>query len=126
MLDLKFNGLTELEAKLKTNSPQMRMAVEQIIKKNGSQMASKMRRNMSAQYTGHYEGKRFVKPTGATKRSVTETYSNSGMKVAVGPHTNYAPYLEYGTRFMIPRPTIRPAFINQLAIFNKDMKRLVQ
>lgn len=123
-MDIKFKGLIQLEAKLKANTPEMKMAVMEIVKKNGAQMGSKMRRNMSAAYTGHYEGKRFVKPTGKTKGSVIDVYSNGGMKVTVAPHTKYASYLEYGTRFMSPRPTVRPAFVAQSAIFTADLKKV--
>lgn len=119
MLDIKFNRLTELEAKLKTNTPEMKQAVQEIIKKNGSQMQGKMRQNMNGAYTAGYSN-------GATAQSVTESYSNAGMKVAVGPHTNYAAYLEYGTRFMSPRPTVRPAFLSQSAIFTSDMKKVMR
>lgn len=112
---IEFKGLAQLEAKLKAETPEMKTAVMEIVKKNGSQMASKMRNNMQSTYKH---------PTGRTKGSVTETYKDAGFTVSVGPHTNYAPYLEYGTRFMSPRPTIRPAFLAQSAIFTNDLRRV--
>ena len=115
MASIEFKGLTQLEAKLKAETPEMKMAVMEIVKKNGSQMAGKMRKNMSQAYQH---------PTGLTKGSVAENYSNAGFTVSVGPHTNYAPYLEYGTRFMTPRPTVRPAFLAQSAIFTSDLKKV--
>ena len=97
----------------------MKKAVMEIVKKNGAQMGSKMRRNMANTYTAGYS-------TGATMRSVTESLSNAGMTVTVAPHTHYVPYLEYGTRFMSPRPTVRPAFIAQSAIFINDLKKVTK
>lgn len=115
MANIEIKGLTKLEAKLKAETPEMKIAVMNIVKKNGSQMASKMRKNMQSTYEH---------PTGRTKGSVTENYSNAGFSVSVGPHTEYSPYLEYGTRFMSPRPTVRPAFLAQSAIFTADLRRV--
>lgn len=114
-MNIEFKGVTQLEAKLKAETPEMKIAVMNIVKKNGSQMASKMRKNMQATYQH---------PTGRTKGSVAENYANAGFSVSVGPHTEYAPYLEYGTRFMTPRPTVRPAFLAQSAIFTSDLKKV--
>lgn len=114
-MNIEFKGLAQLEAKLKAETPEMKIAVMNIVKKNGSQMASKMRKNMQATYQH---------PTGRTKGSVAENYANAGFSVSVGPHTEYAPYLEYGTRFMTPRPTVRPAFLAQSAIFTSDLKKV--
>lgn len=114
-MNIEFKRLTQLEAKLKAETPEMKIAVMNIVKKNGSQMANKMRKNMQAAYQH---------PTGRTKGSVAENYANAGFSVSVGPHTEYAPYLEYGTRFMAPRPTVRPAFLAQSAIFTSDMKKV--
>lgn len=97
----------------------MKQAVKEIVKKNGSQLASKTRRNMANTYTRGYS-------TGATMRSVSELYADGGMTVKVGPHTNYFPYLEYGTRFMSARPTLRPAFQTQSQIFINDLKKVMK
>lgn len=49
--------------------------------------------------------------TGATKNSIGADIATSGTTVqaVVGPTTHYAPYLEYGTRRMAPRPFMGPA-----------------
>lgn len=117
MVNVEFKGLTKLEAKLKAETPEMKIAVMEIVKKNGSDMQRKMRKNMHSAYTAGYS-------QGLTAGSVTEVYSDAGFKVTVGPHMNYDPYLEYGTRFMAPRPAIRPAFLAQSAIFIKDLNKV--
>ena len=85
---------------------------------------------MSRVYTGHYEwkkgrGKVFVKPTGATSKSVTVQIKNGGYSASVGAHTKYSPYLEMGTRFMAKRPALIPAFRTQGQIFIKELKGLM-
>ena len=47
--------------------------------------------------------------TGATKNSIQQYPSDGGLVVAIGPSTSYAPYLEFGTRFMSARPYMTPA-----------------
>lgn len=70
-------------------------------------------------------GKVFVKPTGATSKSVTVQIKNGGYWVEVGAHTKYSQYLEMGTRFMAKRPALIPAFRTQGQIFIKEMKHLI-
>ena len=83
-------------------------------------------RNMTEAYTGHKEGSRFVKPTGTTKRSVDITYQQAGMTAIVAPHTEYFAYLEYGTRFMAARPTLKPAWVMQRVKFANDLKKMMR
>lgn len=49
--------------------------------------------------------------TGATKNSigVDLTVSDGVIAATIGPTTHYAPYLEYGTSRMAPRPFMGPA-----------------
>jgi len=46
--------------------------------------------------------------TGATKNSINAS-SEGELSWRVGPTTEYAPFLEYGTRHMIARPFLIPA-----------------
>lgn len=39
---------------------------------------------------------------------------------------DYAPYVEFGTRFMLAQPYLGPAFQKQLPIFKKDLSKLVK
>lgn len=45
--------------------------------------------------------------TGTLRRSIH--HEVSGYEVSVGTDLEYAPYQEYGTRYMSPRPFLRPA-----------------
>ena len=130
MADVRFElkGLEKLQKKLQKVAKMEEM--ERIIEKNGTEMQRKAINNAS-KFRGHYEGrgknKHFVKPTGATKRSISVNSSKVGrFKYKVAPGTNYAAYVELGTRKMSAQPFIKPAFDNQKEEFKKDLERLVK
>ncbi len=125
---MSVSGIDKLSKKLE--SRQYQNKARTIVKRNGANLSDKTKNNMSRVYTGHYEwkkgkGKVFVKPTGATSKSVTVQIKNGGYSASVGAHTKYSPYLEMGTRFMAKRPALIPAFRTQGQIFIKDLKGLM-
>ncbi|CAM2909031.1 HK97-gp10 family putative phage morphogenesis protein [Lactobacillus crispatus] len=124
MAEAKIEGLSALVHKLnalKYTGPQIRS----VVKKNGAELQQQTQKNMLEEYKGHYEGKKFVKPTGATRRSAAVEIKDNGMTAVVAPNTSYFPYLEYGTRFMEARPTLGPAFKRVSPIFIEDIKRII-
>lgn len=130
MADVRFElkGLEKLQKKLQKVAKMEEM--ERIIEKHGTEMQRKAIINAS-KFRGHYEGrgknKHFVKPTGATKRSISVNSSKVGrFKYRVAPGTDYAAYVELGTRKMSAQPFIKPAFDNQKEEFKKDLERLVK
>lgn len=54
------------------------------------------------------------------------TMKDNGLTAESGPTTEYAEYLEYGTRFMEAQPFIKPAFDKQAEKFKRDMKKLTE
>lgn len=127
-LRFELKGLEKLNAKLKKISKMEE--IERIVEKHGAEMQKKAVNNAS-KFRGHYEGrgknKHFVKPTGATKRSISVNSSKVGrFKYKVAPGTSYAAYVELGTRKMSAQPFIKPAFDNQKEEFKKDLERLVK
>jgi HK97 gp10 family phage protein len=80
----------------------------------------------NADFKGHYEGKKFVKPTGHLKRSIGLEISANGLTATVEPTADYAAYVEYGTRFMDAQPYLKPAYTEQLAKFKSDLSKLVK
>lgn len=127
-ISISVSGTERLSKKLE--STQYRRRARNIVKRNGADLSDKTKNNMSRVYTGHYEWKKgkgrvFVKPTGATSKSVTIQIRNGGYSASVGAHTKYSPYLEYGTRFMTKRPALIPAFRTQGQIFIKDLKNII-
>ena len=124
MAEAKIEGLSALVHKfnaLKYSGTQIR----DVVKKNGAELQQQTQKNMLEEYKGHYEGKKFVKPTGASRRSAAVEIQDNGMTAVVAPNTSYFPYLEYGTRFMEARPTLGPAFKRVSPIFIEDIKRLI-
>ncbi len=121
---VKLEGVSELSQTLKTKA--QLTAAKSVVAKHGAGLQQKTKEKMSAAYTGHYEGKKFVKPTGATSRSVTLQLADNGLTAIVGPHTKYFPYLEKGTRFMEARPTLGPALQVEALQFVSDLNKLVK
>ena len=48
------------------------------------------------------------------------------MTAEVGPTTDYAYYVEFGTRKMEAEPFVKPAWEEQKEQFEKDMQKLVK
>lgn len=115
MAKIKIDGLEELEKKLKANATLE--DVKRVIKQNGAELQKNMQ--SKADFTRGYA-------TGTTKRSIGLEIKDGGFTAEVGPETEYAPYLEYGTRFMEAQPFVRPALEEQTAQFKSDMDRLVR
>lgn len=127
-MQFELKGLEKLQKKLQKVAKLEEM--ERIIEKHGTEMQKKAVNN-ACKFRGHYEGrgksKHFVKPTGATKRSISVNSSKIGrFKYKVAPGTVYAAYVELGTRKMSAQPFIKPAFDEQKQQFKDDLERLVK
>ena len=114
-MKLKVEGLKELQKALKDNVTMD--DVKRVVKQNGSELQRKTQDN--ADFTKGYA-------TGETKRSIGLEITDGGFAAEVEPKTEYAPYLEYGTRFMDAQPFVKPAYDEQVQQFKKDMQRLVK
>ena len=115
MAKVKVVGLEKHQKKLKKN---VRMEdVKRVIRHNGSQLQTGIQSN--ADFSKGYQ-------TGATKRSVGLDIKDNGLTAESGPTTEYAEYLEYGTRFMEAQPFVKPAFDKQVEKFKRDMKKLTE
>ena len=118
MAGIKLTGLDRLQKALKENVTMD--DVKKVVRTNGRQMMNKIERN--ADFTQGYQ-------TGQTKRSVIEAGINiidDGFTVEAGATTDYAPYVEYGTRFMEAQPFVKPAHDEQKQKFKSDMQKLVR
>ncbi len=120
----ELKGLDKLQAKLQRVAKMEE--VEHIVEENGKAMLEKAIKN-TEKFRGHYRGKKLIKPTGATKRSLSENSSKlEKFKYRVAPGTDYAAYVELGTRKMSAQPFIKPAFDDQKKLFKRDLERLVK
>lgn len=115
-------GMEKLQKKLRKNVSLNE--VKKVVKINGAEMQAEAKRN--ADFKGHYEGKKFIPPTGTLRRSIGLEMTDGGMTAEVEPHTEYASYVEFGTRFMEAQPYMKPAFEKQSKQFRKDMNELVR
>lgn len=108
---MKINGISNLQKKLRKNVTLE--DVKHIVKSNTSSMNSKMQKLAPVD-------------TGIMKRSITSEVKNGGLNGKSGPHTNYASYVEYGTRFQNAQPFVKPAFNIQKKVFTNDLERLMK
>lgn len=114
-LDKLIKGLEE-----RTNPEPIR----RIVKKYGERLNAEM--VTRADFRGHFENGKFVAPTGTTKRSIRLQITDGGMTAEVGAGTDYAMYLEWGTRFMSAQSFVRPANDAVEPRFKHDIKALVE
>lgn len=112
---IKVEGLEELQKQLRKNANME--DVKRVVRQNGSELQRKIQSN--ADFDKGYQ-------TGTTKRSVGLEINDGGLTAESGPTTDYAEYLEFGTRFMEAQPFVKPALDEQSKQFEKDLKKLVK
>ena len=112
---IRVEGLEELQKKLKKNANMD--DVKKVVRHNGSQLQQKIQQK--ADFKKGYQ-------TGATKRSVSLDIKDGGLTAESGPTTEYAEYLEFGTRFMDAQPFVKPALEEQSKKFESDLQKLVK
>lgn len=117
MSGIKFKGLDKLQKKLKKNVEMK--AVKDIVKFHGGQLSERMKVQTQQSFKKGYS-------TGDTASSINVEITDGGLEARVGPTTNYAEYVEYGTRFMEAEPFVRPALDAQKDKFKSDLKKLMR
>ena len=115
MARIKIDGLDKLEKKLKANATLD--DVKRVVRQNGAELQKRMQ--SKADFTKGYQ-------TGTTKRSIGLEIKDAGLTAESGPETEYAPYVEFGTRFMEAQPFVRPALDEQAQTFKRDLQKLVR
>lgn len=112
---IRIEGLEELQKKLRKNANLD--DVKKVVRQNGSELQRKIQEK--ADFKKGYQ-------TGTTKRSVSLDIKDGGLTAESGATTEYAEYLEYGTRFMEAQPFVKPAMDEQARQFEKDLRKLVE
>jgi len=111
MTTLEFKGIDKLMKRL---DPQRTEAdVRKVVKANGADLQEAAMRDAPVD-------------TGTLKRSIQLDIRDRGMSAHVKPTQHYAPYLEFGTRFMAPRPFLRQNFFFQRYQFIRDLEKLMK
>ena len=108
---LEFKGIDQLMRHLKKAATLN--DVQTVVKNNTAEMTERMQKGAPVD-------------TGYLRRSINMNLLEAGLTGIVGPTADYAPYVEYGTRFMSAQPYVRPAFNYQKVIFMAEMKALVK
>ena len=108
---MEIRGIDALVGKLKRNADLS--DVKKVVQVNGSEMQRAAQRNAPVD-------------TGNLKRMIVYRSEDGGFTARVASTAEYAPYQEYGTRFMVGKPHIRPAYHEQRTKFLNDMKRLMK
>ena|SRR5690554_1782136 len=108
---LKIKGASELSGKLKRNANLD--DVKNVVKINGSEMQRRAQRYAPVD-------------TGSLKRNIKYHPEENGFTARIASEASYAPYQEYGTRFIAGTPHIRPSYYEQKSKFISDMKRLMK
>lgn len=110
---LKVYGIKKLKVNIK-DKRQMTL-VKGIVKKNTALLNQEMVK--AAVFKGKYT-------IGRTRQSISLYIGNNGLYGKVHPNTRYSPYVEYGTRFMVEQPFVKPAFKKAKKEFIKDLEKL--
>lgn len=108
---MKIKGIGALERQLRKNADMG--LVKDAVKLNATELHQNAMRDVTVD-------------TGALKRSIMLSMHDEGFTWRIKALINYAPYVEYGTRFQTAQPFIRPNWYKQLIDFQKDLQRLVE
>lgn len=114
---VKLDGLDKLEKKLKANATLK--DVKTVVKVNGGRLERQIKANTATAYTKGYSQQQ-------TAGSVGMELLDGGLTCEAGVGMDYDPYLETGTRYMSPEPTVTPASKTVSARFFSDMEKLMK
>jgi HK97 gp10 family phage protein len=108
-MGIKVIGLEALEKRLKFN---VELAdVKKVVRQNTAKLDKAVKKKVPVD-------------TRYLKRSVGLKMSDGGFTGTVGATAEYAPYLEYGTRFMRAQPFMKPSLDEVGKQFKADMDKL--
>lgn len=110
-MSVELKGVNELRIALKKKADMA--AMKRIVKMNGAELQQKAKRNAPVD-------------TGTLKRSIVLELKDDGMTAECAATAEYAPYQEWGTRYMEAQPYMKPAFNAQKEKFKSDMDKLVR
>lgn len=108
---IKVEGVAELQAFLGDQAKLS--AVRKAVMKNGARLQSRAMHNAPVK-------------TGFLRRSIGLEIADNGLTAIVEPTASYAPYQEYGTRFMQAHPFVRPALASTEPEFERDIKKALE
>ncbi len=108
---LGFTGLADLSKGLKDRANLN--DVKNVVKLNSSELQRNTQRDAPVD-------------TGFLKRSIGISPDSDGFGARIGAEAHYAPYLVWGTRYMVAQDFFRPNFYRQRQKFLADLNRLMK
>lgn len=111
MPELEIRGLQELIKGLKDNANLD--DVKKVVRLNGARFQRLAMKNAP-------------KDTHTLERSIKLTLLDNGFTAKITTNTDYAGYVEFGTRYMYPRRYMWRTYVFQKRVFESDMRRLVK
>lgn len=124
-MKIEIKGFDNLKKDLKDLSKASN-SLRRVVKKHGGELQKKAMKNARPTSSGGVFSKGYS--TGHTRRNLQQNgvkISDGGLTATVSSTTDYAAYVEYGTRFMNAQPYMKPAFEKQKKLFIKDVKKVV-
>ncbi|MFR7639842.1 MAG: HK97-gp10 family putative phage morphogenesis protein [Allobaculum sp.] len=116
-LNVSITGLSKMQKKMiaKANPA----AIQKIVRVNAAELTEKAQRKapVSTEKTNPHGAH------GQLRRSIAVSIEEDGMAAVVRAGTEYAEYVEKGTRFMEKQPYVKPAFDAQKPQFLRDLKK---
>lgn len=110
-MKLEIHGLDDLESKLKEGADLK--LVKDMLKMHGSQLEQSAMRRAPVD-------------TGFLKRSIGMTVEDSGFTVRIGSTAEYAPYVNFGTRFQTSQPFLTNSFYEQRNKLMGDLRKIMK
>lgn len=125
-MKMEIQGLEELQRdieKLLKTKNEMR----KVVKKNGAEL----QKNAMSYARDTASGGVFSKgySTGHTRRNLQQNgvrLTDDGLTATISSTTDYAAYLEYGTRYMEAEPYMKPAYEKQKRVFEEEIENAVE
>lgn len=121
-MSVKLKGINKLKIALKGKTDMK--AVKRVVKQNGAGLQAKAQRNAPVGTPASTGIPGYV--GGTLKRSIQLEIKDGGLTAEAEAKAEYAPYVEWGTRYMDAQPYMKPAFHAQKEQFKRDMDRLVK
>lgn len=120
-MGVTFEGLAEINTAIAT-AIQME-AVKEAVKVHGAQVTTNAKRFCPVGTPETTKKPGYV--GGTLRRSINIEISDGGLTATIEPHTEYAAYVELGTRFMKAQPYMRPALEQETPSFISDMRKIM-
>ena len=116
-MGVTLKGAKELRAALEKRARAKELAAN-VVKYHGAQLQQNAQRICPV---SHRKGK----PGGTLKRSIRLEIRDKGLTAEVAATTNYAGYVEWGTRYMHAQPYMRPSYEQQVYKFLRDLENVL-